>query len=266
MARNCIICDHKDRQLIEKEIVKGYSKNKIALRFNVPEYSLRYHEDHHLTRQLKTAYEMKKAQNGLDVFSELENMILDIKAIVTKAKDRNHDAKFLNATRELRNSLELLSKIKFAMAQANGSDIHLTEAEKREKKNIEESKEQLNLTIEENMEILHPEERTAYFSILMKLMNGTKDRCQYIKYNDRRNVPTYDFDIQNKTAEISVSNPEVNTIHYSDKKLSNNGSFKRTKGVSRPAPEQDAKDSYPTRVGPVESIEIPYDKTNRRRY
>ncbi|MEX0980645.1 MAG: hypothetical protein WDZ47_01020 [Bacteroidales bacterium] len=241
MARNCNVCEHKERVSIEKQIVKGYSKNKIASEFNVPEYSLRYHEENHLSRQLKTAYEIKTRENGLDVFSELENMIVGIKNIVDKAEKKGHDGKFLAATRELRSSLELLSKIKFAMAQQNDGEGFLTDGERRSKRAQEEYSERLSADIEKNLDNLSEEEKSVYHAIIIKLINGHKNRIKYIHYNDSGNIPVHDF------KDTTEYKPNVDDDDEPTQPM------KRTKGV-----KQDEDEDDPTTWGPVQPVEIPY--------
>jgi hypothetical protein len=240
MGKICQVCNHKDCKDIERQLVSGRSKTLLSREYGVSTDSLNNHLNNHVTRQMATAMEMKKVENSVDLFQKAENLMMTLEGLLQKAKTKNQDQKLISVSRELRSIYELLAKFQFIASQQN------------EQKESEGTifYHQTNDTVSENIALLDDIEKTTYFELLNKLMNGSDGRCTHIKYN----------------CDLSVSNPEVNTIHYSDKKLSNNGSFKRTKGVSRPAPEQDAKDSYPTRVGPVESIEIPYDKTNRRRY
>lgn len=172
MAGACSICTHKDRQSIDREIVAGHTLTKIARKYDISYDVLIKHKSEHITRQMATANAMKLQKQALDVFGELENMIVGIKTIVDKARSKNQDGKYLAATRELRNSLELLSRIQFAVAQQ--------ELKERELHTNEWGAEDQ----EYDIELLSDTEQEVFFQLLNKLTEGHTNRIDNIDYTN----------------------------------------------------------------------------------
>jgi hypothetical protein len=125
MADACRVCNHPHRLAIDRELVQGKSKAGISRRYSVPYNSVDGHAQNHLSHQLRTAYEKKSALEGLDLLSEIEELIRRTKRILDKAESENKLNTALNAIGQARGSYELLSKIAFSLHQARVMELEL---------------------------------------------------------------------------------------------------------------------------------------------
>ena len=190
MGQSCKVCMHKSRIEIDRQLVKGISKAQVSREFGISEDSLRNHFANHLSRQMKTSIELKGKEEGLQVLNLLENMILGVQAVVDKASSKNQDAKYLAATKELRNGLELLSKIQFAMFTQENPKNQLTDEELLKKERDHEWEEMMS----HNWEGLQEEEKKAYNSVWLRMMGAdTKGRLDYVNYFDGNNNEIIDW-------------------------------------------------------------------------
>ena len=89
MPRACLICNHPKRIEIDRLLVQGKSKTKIALEFDVPTYSLDYHKEHHVSRQMAQRMDRKEALDAVGLMDELQEIVADTKLIFKRnyAKD-----------------------------------------------------------------------------------------------------------------------------------------------------------------------------------
>ena len=140
MSQACKICNHPKRLQIDRELVQGKSKSGISRKYDVPLNSVDYHAQNHLSHQLRTAYEKKAAIEGLDLLSEIEELIRRSKRIMDQAESENKLNTALNAIGQARGSYELLSKIAFSLHQARLAELEL-EREKSGEANAEEIEE-----------------------------------------------------------------------------------------------------------------------------
>jgi len=140
MSQACKICNHPKRLQIDRELVQGKSVAKVSQKYHVPYDSLYNHAQNHLSHQLRTAYEKKAALEGLDLLSEIEELIRRSKRIMDQAESENKLNTALNAIGQARGSYELLSKIAFSLHQARLAELEL-EREKSGATNAEEIEE-----------------------------------------------------------------------------------------------------------------------------
>ncbi len=125
MTQVCRTCNHTNRLDIDRALVSGKSKASVAREFGVSVDSLSYHAEHHLSRQLVQAYEKKEALEGLNLLSEIEDLLQRTKRILTEAEKKKKYNLALRAIREARGVYELLSKIAFALHQARLTELEL---------------------------------------------------------------------------------------------------------------------------------------------
>jgi hypothetical protein len=123
MSNICKICNHPDRLLIDREIVKGISHSSIARRFNVSGDSVRYHAMNHLSRQLIKSNEMQQAIVSGGLVSEMEDLLTRSKNILNKAEAKGQLNTALSAISQTRGTLELMAKIAATLHQIRAQEL-----------------------------------------------------------------------------------------------------------------------------------------------
>lgn len=170
MAKACKICNHPRRLEIDRELVQGKSVARVSQRYDVPYDSLYSHSQNHLSHQLKAAYEKKAAMEGLDLLSEIEELIRRTKRIMDQAEDGGKLNVALNAIGQARGSYELLSKIAFSLHQARLAELELeqTKTEAGSEKESEKFARQA-------MNRLSLEEADLFTRLVQKAAGETKE-------------------------------------------------------------------------------------------
>lgn len=74
MAQPCSICNHPDREAIDKALVSGASLRDIAGRFKVSRTALGRHKLAHLPETLKQARALLEVEKGINVALELRSL------------------------------------------------------------------------------------------------------------------------------------------------------------------------------------------------
>ena len=181
MARECKVCalNKEDKQHLERELIRGVSKTSLSKKYNVPVYSVDYHEKHHITRQMASACEKKSQMAGLDVMKELQTLMDLTQNVLDTATEKNQNALALAAIREMRNHLTLVSNIQAWMIQHQDGGQQLTNEQLHQQKVNDET----DKTIAENMDYLSEEEKECYLALMMKLMSGDDNKIPRIRYN-----------------------------------------------------------------------------------
>lgn len=125
MSQVCKICSKNERLLIDRALVSGKAKSRIAQEFGVTVDSLSYHAEHHLSHQLVAAYEKKSALEGMNLLSEIEDLLSRVKKILTIAEKKEQHTLALGAIREARGVFELLSRIAFSLHEVRLVELAL---------------------------------------------------------------------------------------------------------------------------------------------
>ena len=111
MPRTCTICEHPEREAIDRGLVGETSNSSGASLFDVSEASVRRHKANHLPAKLvmaEKAAEVVQADNLLEQVRDLQQSTLNILAEAEQAKQCRTA---LGAIREARGNLELLAKL-----------------------------------------------------------------------------------------------------------------------------------------------------------
>ena len=111
MPRSCTICEHAEREAIDRALVTGEANTKLSSVFAVSEQALRRHKGSHLPSRLvmaQAAEEVAQADTLLDQVRDLQRRALDI---LEKAEESGELRTALGAIREARGNLELLAKL-----------------------------------------------------------------------------------------------------------------------------------------------------------
>jgi hypothetical protein len=111
MPRTCRVCEHPNREEIDRALVAGDANTKLSSVFAVSEQALRRHKGSHLPAKLvmaEAAAEVAEADGLLDQVRDLQRRVLDI---LDKAEEAGELRTALSAIREARGNLELLAKL-----------------------------------------------------------------------------------------------------------------------------------------------------------
>jgi hypothetical protein len=111
MPRSCTVCEHHDREVIDRALVGDASNRSVASLYDVSEAAVRRHKANHLPAKLvmaEKAAEVAQADNLLDQVRDLQAHTL---AILEAAEHTHQHRTALSAIREARGNLELLAKL-----------------------------------------------------------------------------------------------------------------------------------------------------------
>ena len=111
MPRSCTVCDHPDREAIDRALVGGASNRSVASLHDASEAAVRRHKGKHLPAKLvlaEKAAEVAEADTLLDQVRGLQGRAF---AILEKAEETGELRTALGAIREARGNLELLAKL-----------------------------------------------------------------------------------------------------------------------------------------------------------
>jgi hypothetical protein len=112
MPRTCTICEHPERETIDRALVGETSNLSVSSLFGVSESAVRRHEANHLAAKLvlaeKAAEEVAQADDLLEQVRDLQSRAY---GILDKAEGVGDLRTALGAIREARGNLELLAKL-----------------------------------------------------------------------------------------------------------------------------------------------------------
>ena len=112
MARVCTICAHRDRRLIDKELVTGHLVNRrIAAQHHLAESSIRRHAATHLPASLVAAAEAEDVRQALDVLGQLKAINTACLAVLRDARQAGDGELVLKAVDRVQRQIELQAKL-----------------------------------------------------------------------------------------------------------------------------------------------------------
>lgn len=116
MGQACQVCDHKNRVEIDRALVSGRSKASLSRECGVSEASLLNHEKNHVTRQLLKSHEIMERASADALLNEIDSCMVKAKAILKQAEDDKKPGLQLQALKEIRQTIEFLSRLAIAHA------------------------------------------------------------------------------------------------------------------------------------------------------
>ncbi|OPL09442.1 MAG: hypothetical protein AVO38_10975 [delta proteobacterium ML8_D] len=122
MGMTCTICSHEQRLEIDRAIVQGQSYTKIANDFGVGAQAVRSHAQNHLSRQLLKHTEIRERINSERILDEVEDILSKAKRILRDSEADNQRGVALNAIKEIRCTIEFLSKLAITLHQIQNED------------------------------------------------------------------------------------------------------------------------------------------------
>jgi hypothetical protein len=111
MPRVCTICNHEDREEIDRRLVNGESYTKIAKEFSVSYPALYRHNDVHIPEALVKAEDAKAIANGDNLLDSIKSLAERATVILDRAEQSGDMKTALGGIREARGCIELLAKI-----------------------------------------------------------------------------------------------------------------------------------------------------------
>jgi hypothetical protein len=111
MPRSCTVCNHPDREEIDRALVAGEANTQLSSVFAVSEQALRRHKGSHLPARLVMAEKAQEVAQADDLLDQLKDLQTRTLAILEAAETTNQHRTALSAIREARSNLELLAKL-----------------------------------------------------------------------------------------------------------------------------------------------------------
>ena len=111
MPRSCTVCNHPDREKIDRALVGGEANTQLSSLFAVSEQALRRHKGSHLPARLVMAEKAEEVAQADDLLTQMQDLQRRTLAILEAAESTNQHRTALSAIREARSNLELLAKL-----------------------------------------------------------------------------------------------------------------------------------------------------------
>jgi hypothetical protein len=146
MGQACRICTSGDRLEIERGILRGVPRGKIAEAFGVSERSIGNHAANHLSRQLLKADEMRSMAEASNLAGEIDSLIQRTKRILDRSERDGLHLVSLRAISELRASFAFMVSTAYLLRQDERE-----EAAQQRREEIEDLKERFDV---EELELL----------------------------------------------------------------------------------------------------------------
>jgi len=111
VARQCTVCTSEHRDLIDQGIVQGRSSYALADEYGVSPSAIQRHAKAHVSAAL-VALEVERTRvEAQTVLARMEAQYQTLAALIEQASKSGQAALVVNASRELRQTAELLAKI-----------------------------------------------------------------------------------------------------------------------------------------------------------
>lgn len=123
MARECSICNHKDRSLIDADLLSGSSNRTIATQYGVSISAVQRHRKH-IPATLAKAQEAQEITRSDDLLEQTRDLLNLAQSITDEARKAGDLRTAVSGIGQIKNILELLMKVNLEMArmaEAKGS-------------------------------------------------------------------------------------------------------------------------------------------------
>ncbi len=124
MAKVCTVCNHPQRNEVDKALVNGESLRMIGKRFDISYSSVNRHKEH-IPGALAKAQKAIEVFKGDDLLREVMELQSRATAILDKAELAGDLPTALRAIREAKGCLELLAKMQGELQQEGTTNIHI---------------------------------------------------------------------------------------------------------------------------------------------
>ncbi len=111
MPRSCLICQHPDRESIDKALARQTSNRELARVYSLSESAVRRHKGNHLPATLAKAKEAEEVAHADGLLADVRSLQARTLAVLEAAELSHEHRTALAAIREARSNLELLAKL-----------------------------------------------------------------------------------------------------------------------------------------------------------
>jgi hypothetical protein len=111
MPRRCTVCDHAQREEIDRALVAGGAFRNLAKRFDTSPTAMFRHKAEHLPAKLIMAEKASEVARADDLLAQVRDLQGRAHNILDKAEESGELRVALSAIREARGNLELLAKL-----------------------------------------------------------------------------------------------------------------------------------------------------------
>ena len=111
MPRSCTVCEHPEREAIDRALVGDASNRSVASLYDVSEAAVRRHKANHLPAKLVLAQAAEEVARADDLLGQVQDLQAHTLAILEAAEGTKQHRTALSAIREARSNLELLAKL-----------------------------------------------------------------------------------------------------------------------------------------------------------
>ncbi len=111
MTRRCTVCDHPDREEIDRQLVCGTPYRIIADRFSLSFGAVARHKDNHIPATLAQAHDADEVAQGDDLLAQVKGLQAEAQDILTEARAAGDLKTALQGIGKARDCLELLFKV-----------------------------------------------------------------------------------------------------------------------------------------------------------
>jgi hypothetical protein len=125
MPRSCTVCEHPDRETIDRALVGGASNRSAASLYDVSEAAVRRHKANHLPASLVMAQAAEEVAQADSLLEQVRGLQSRAYGILDKAEEAGELRTALGAIREARGSLELLAKLLGELDERPVFNLHL---------------------------------------------------------------------------------------------------------------------------------------------
>ena len=125
MAIPCPICNHPQRQAIDKALLATESLQHVTSLFNVPYRSLFNHKKNHVTAKLKKAKEVSEGAEADSLLKRIKSLETKALSLLDKAESSGDLRTALHGVREARACLEILAKLQGELAQEGATTVNV---------------------------------------------------------------------------------------------------------------------------------------------
>jgi hypothetical protein len=170
MPMVCTICSSKDRLQIDREIVEGKSYEAISRLHRVSSAAVSNHAGSHLSRQLTQSFAQRQAMENMNLLARIDKILSRAEQIFRRNFKAKHDHVALKALGESRCTIELLSKIAFALHQARADELAAQSGAYEARRNADEQ-----AFIQMALDRLTPQEADLWARLLSKIHGQTDE-------------------------------------------------------------------------------------------
>lgn len=126
MPRTCTLCEHPEREAIDRALVGDASNRSVASLYDVSEAAVRRHKANHLPAKLVMATKAEEVAEADDLLEQARGLQTRTLAVLEAAEETKQHRTALSAIREARSNLELLAKLLGELDERPIVNLHIS--------------------------------------------------------------------------------------------------------------------------------------------